>query len=126
MQSNVVNWFEIPVKDMERATKFYEAILGVKLDHHKMDELEMAWFPMMQDKPGATGSLVKHDEWYQPSMQGSLIYFSAPSGDLDNELKKVEEAGGKVFMPKKAIGEWGFIGIFGDSEGNRVAFHSMK
>ena len=126
--SNAVGWFEIPVIDMQRAMKFYEAVLGVKLEFHKMPELDMAWFPMSDGK-GASGSLVQNKEWYRPAKdprEGVLIYFMSPSGDLSNELPLIEKAGGRVVIPRKPIGEHGFIAIFLDSEGNRVALHSMK
>lgn len=125
MQMNAVGWFEIPVTDMERAIKFYETVLEVKLERHDMGEFDMAWFPMHNDKPGASGSLVKGKE-YTPSMQGALIYLVSPSGDLQNELDKVEEAGGKICTPKKDIGEWGFMAVINDTEGNAVALHSVK
>ena len=126
--NNAVGWFEIPVTDMQRAMKFYESILGVKLELHKMGELDMAWFPMSDGK-GASGSLVQHKEWYKPSPDtkaGVLIYFTSPSGDLTNELSRIDKAGGRVVVPRESIGEHGFIAIFLDSEGNRVALHSMK
>lgn len=125
MDYNAVGWFEIPVTDMERAMKFYETVLGIKLDRHTMEDYDMAWFTMLENKPGAAGSLVKGEE-YTPSQQGALVYFSSPSGDLENELKRVEEAGGKICSPKKPIGEWGFMAIITDTEGNNVALHSMK
>ena len=86
----------------------------------------MAWFPYA-DKPGASGSLVHDNKFYKPSQDGVLIYFSSPSEDLKNELDKVESAGGKVLIQKKLISEdIGYMGMFLDSEGNRVAIHSKK
>jgi predicted enzyme related to lactoylglutathione lyase len=124
-QGNAVGWFEIPVSNMERAIAFYEAVLDVRLERHPMGELDMAWFPMIDGK-GASGSLVKHDTWYKPSMEGTLVYFTAYSGNLDIELARVEKAGGKVWIPRKPIGEFGFIAIISDTEGNRIALHSRK
>lgn len=130
LKYNVVGWFEIPVTDMDRAIKFYEEVFGYKIDlQPKMGDLEMAWFPMDSDmesqKYGATGALVKH-EMYKPSHEGTVVYFNAASGDLANELAKVEEAGGRVLKEKMSIGEHGFIGVFMDTEGNTVAMHSGK
>jgi hypothetical protein len=96
MKKNVVGWFEIPVKDMQRAIKFYETVLGHKLKRHKMRELDMAWFPMNPEGMGAMGSLVYNEQFYKPSSEGSILYFTAFSGNLNNELKKVEPAGGKT------------------------------
>jgi len=126
MDRNVVGWFEIPASDMERAIKFYEAVFGFKLERHEMGELDMAWFPFA-DVPGAPGSLVYHKEFYKPSTDGTLIYFTCHSGDLENELSKVEPAGGKVLMPKKLITEdIGYMALCVDTEGNRIALHSRS
>jgi predicted enzyme related to lactoylglutathione lyase len=126
LRRNVVGWFEIPVSDMERAIKFYKTVFQLKLNRQNMGDLDMAWFPFA-DVPGAPGSLVYHKEFYKPSTDGVLIYFTAQSGDLSNELSKVEPAGGKVLMQKKLITEdIGYMGLFTDTEGNRIAVHSRK
>ena len=126
LKSNVVGWIEIPVADMERAISFYEAILDLKLERHQMGELDMAWFPF-GDLPGAMGSLVYHREFYKPSTDGVLIYFTCPSGDLKNELAKIEPSGGKILVPKTLITEdVGYMAVFVDTEGNRIALHSRK
>ncbi len=125
MDKNPVGWFEIPVSDMERATKFYEAVFKVKLDHHDMEDLKMAWFPMVDNAYGAAGTLVHH-AMYKPSQDGCLIYFSSHTDNLEDEMSRVEEAGGKILEAKKSIGEHGFMGLFLDTEGNRIAVHSMK
>ncbi len=122
---NVVGWFEIPVQNMDRAVKFYEAVLGYKLERNKMGSLDMAWFPWVADSIGSGGSLVYHEEYYKPSSDGVLIYLTAFSGDLSNELSKVEVNGGKVLQPKAQISpEHGFYGVFLDTEGNKIALHS--
>lgn len=126
--TNPVGWFEIPVLEMARAVKFYESVLDVKLELHRMGELDMAWFPMGEGR-GASGSLVQHKEWYTPARntkEGVLIYFTSPSGDLNNELSRIEKAGGRVVVPRESIGEHGFIAVFLDTEGNRVAIHSRS
>jgi hypothetical protein len=123
---NLVGWFEIPVSDMDRAIAFYQAVLGIELDRHTMGVLDMAWFPAGPG-PGAAGSLVRHEAFYRPSEDGTLVYFTSPTGDLANELASVEPAGGRVLVPKRQISEdVGFMAVFRDSEGNRVALHSMK
>ena len=124
LKRNVVGWFEIPVLDMDRAIKFYETVLDMKLERHQMGEFDMAWFPF-SDQPGAPGSLVKHEEWYKPSADGVLIYFSSQAGDLNDELNRVEKAGGSVLVPKKLISEdIGYMAVFADTEGNKIALHS--
>ncbi len=123
---NPVGWFEIPVKDMERAMKFYEAVFGHKLERHTMHKIDMAWFPMNPEGMGAMGSLVYNEEFYTPSnLLGPLLYFTAFSGDLQNELSKVADAGGKVLVEKTQISEeHGYMGIILDTEGNRLGIHS--
>ena len=127
MKNNVVGWFEIPVSNMKRAIAFYEKVLDLKLDRNKMGPLDMAWFPWTETGSGSPGSLVYHQEFYTPSANGVLIYLTAHSGDLNNELARVEEAGGKVLQPKTQISEeYGHMAILIDSEGNRVALHSRQ
>lgn len=121
--ANVINWFEIPVTDMERAKKFYETILGGPTQKWDMEGYEMAGLPM--EGEGVGGALVK-GEWYKPSQEGVLIYLNGGS-DLGNILGKVEAAGGKISVPKTLITEEiGYFAIFTDSEGNRVGLHSEK
>jgi uncharacterized protein len=127
MNKNIVGWFEIAVSDMERAMKFYQEVLGIELSRNKMGPLDMAWFPMDPSGEGASGSLCCHPDFYKPSAEGTLVYLSSPSGDLSNELARIEPAGGKVLIPKRPISdEFGFMAVFLDSEGNRVALHSQK
>ncbi len=122
---NVVGWFEIPVTDMDRAVHFYESVFAFSLTRAKMGPLDMAWFPAVENSIGSGGSLVYNPKNYRPSADGMLIYFTAFSGDVCVELGRAEAAGGKVLMPKKLIShEIGYMAIFLDSEGNRVALHA--
>lgn len=124
---NVVGWFEIPVADMERAINFYEKVLGLKLTRQKMHEIDMAWFPWVDNAIGSAGSLVYHKEWYKPSTEGTIVYFTAFSGDLQNELNLVEPNGGQIIVPKTLITEEiGYMAVVLDTEGNRIALHSLK
>lgn len=118
--NNPVNWFEIPVSDMDRAKNFYETVLGHSISVNQMGNDTMGWFPFDPSAPGATGSLIQNEN-YTPSYSGSLVYFSVP--EIDDVLAKVEAAGGKVINPKFSIGEHGFSGHFEDSEGNRLGLH---
>ena len=125
MESNLFVWVEIPVSDMDRAIKFYETVFEFELKRVPMGELEMAWFPSAGSSYGATGTLVKNDKFYSPSNQGTVVYFSSPSGDIENELSRVEAAGGKIIQPKKLIApEQGHMGVFLDSEGNKMGLNS--
>lgn len=123
MKGNPVAWFEIPVVDMDRAKKFYEAVFGYSLKVMEMGPRTMAFFPMGEQTYGTTGALVK-EETFVPSLQGTLIYFSV--SDIDATLAKINASAGKILIGKTSIGEYGFVGYFQDSEGNRVALHTMK
>ena len=124
---NAVGWFEIPTVEMERAIKFYETVFAVKLERHQMGPLDMAWFPMHENGYGAAGALVCHKEWYKPTTDGPLLYFTAQSGDLRSELGRVEAAGGKIRVPRKQISEkYGFMAVCTDTEGNRFGLHSRQ
>ncbi|MCU0370010.1 MAG: VOC family protein [Bacteroidales bacterium] len=124
---NVAGWFEIPVTDMERAIRFYETVFEFKLSRNQMGPLDMAWFPWVEESTGSGGSLVCHPDYYKPSSDGVLIYLTAFSGDIDHELSRVNEAGGKVVQQKTLIAEgYGYMAVFIDSEGNRVALHSRN
>ena len=122
MKTNPVNWFEIPVNDMERAKRFYESVFDVELSMLSMGTMQMYQFPMVDDTYGSAGTLVQM-EGYKPSHDGTLVYFSV--GDIDGTLGKVIASGGKTILPKMSIAEYGFVAHFEDSEGNKVALHSM-
>lgn len=127
MSSNILGWFEIPVADMDRAIKFYQTVFNIELAHQPFGELDMAWFPFTPNGSGAAGSLVYHKEFYKPSTDGTLVYLMSQTGDLSDELSRIEGAGGQVLVPKTLIAEnYGYMAVFLDSEGNRVALHSEK
>ncbi|HTR45312.1 MAG TPA: VOC family protein [Thermodesulfovibrionales bacterium] len=120
---NPVNWFEIPVRDLGRARKFYETVFGLELNPEEMGPYSMTFFPWTEGAPGAAGALIK-GETYEPSRSGTVVYFSVD--DIEETLLKINANGGKTLLPKKAIGEYGFIAHFEDTEGNRLALHSMN
>lgn len=123
MQNNPVGWFEIYVQDMARARAFYESVFQLKLEHLPAPELEMWAFPMAPDKIGASGALVKMAG--VPSGGNSvLVYFSAE--DCAVEAGRVAAAGGTVKREKMSIGEWGFIVLALDTEGNMFGVHSRQ
>lgn len=119
----MVGWFEIPVTNIERAKAFYDAVFNIDIRIQDFGGVQMGWFPYAEGKEGASGSLIKHESYVPSDSQGVLIYFS--SQDVDIEINKVESAGGKIVQPKTQISpEVGFMGLFIDSEGNRMALHS--
>ena len=118
---NALNWFEIPVVDIERAATFYSAILGAEVRTGEAGSgPQMATLP---SKDGVGGALVQ-GEGYTPSAHGALVYLNG-GADCGVILSRVQAAGGKVLRPKTDIGEYGFFGTFLDTEGNRIAVHSM-
>jgi len=121
---NALNWFEIPVRDLVRAKTFYETILGAPLQQFEGMGMKSAFFPADFEN-GSVGGCIIEGQGYEPSTAGSLIYLSC-GPDLSVALSKVEEAGGKVTLPKTAIGEHGFMAYFTDTEGNKVGLHSDK
>ena len=124
MEHNMVGWFEIPVNDMDRAKKFYETVFNLDIHIVDFDGVLMGWFPDKGQVPGAQGTLIKQES-YVPSQEGTLVYFVCE--DVKNELGRVEAAGGKIYQPKTEISpEHGYMAVFIDSEGNRVALHSSK
>jgi hypothetical protein len=124
MKHNMVVWFEIPVSDMDRAKTFYETVFKVKIEVVNFGGLLMGWFPDRGEVNGARGTLIKQES-YIPSKEGTLVYFGCD--DLQNELDRVEKAGGKIYQPKTEISpEHGCMGVFIDTEGNRVALHSQS
>ena len=123
--TNSLNWFEIPVTDTGRAKKFYETILDVQMETQEMMGMEMTFFPFdMESTSGkVSGSLVKGD-MYKPSMDGAVVYLNANPA-IQTVIDKIENAGGKIIMPKTQIGEnIGYMAFFIDTEGNRVALHA--
>ncbi|MEJ2163132.1 MAG: VOC family protein [Robiginitalea sp.] len=126
MEKNAIGWVEIPVSDMDRAKAFYETVFDREIQVHAMGDLIMGWFPYVQGKEGASGSLVQHPDFYRPSeSHGPVVYFT--SSDVQIELDRVEAAGGRIIQSKTQISEAvGFMALFRDSEGNRIALHSNK
>jgi len=121
--ANALNWFEIPVLDFARATVFYETILDIEIHIMPHPEYKYGVFPA-EINNGQVGGGIVQGEGFEPSTKGSIIYLNAQP-DLSIALGKVEAAGGKVLMGKTSIGSNGFMAHILDTEGNRVALHSM-
>ncbi len=121
--AHAINWFEIPAADFERAKKFYEAVLDISMTL-PFPDMKYALFTADMQNGEIGGGLVE-EKGYEPSEKGSLVYLNG-GNDLDVPLGRVEAAGGKILTPKTSLGPNGFMATFMDTEGNRVAFHSMK
>ena len=126
MQKHAISWFEIPATNLDRAQKFYEAVLGISMIPMEMPGFKMRMFPVENPMDGIGGALVLSADFYQPSAtDGTLVYLNG-NPDVQIVLDKVEAAGGKIVVPKTEISpEHGFMAVIIDTEGNRVAFHSM-
>lgn len=122
MKPNPVGWFEIYVSDMDRAKKFYETVFDTKLSRLENPEIDMWAFPMGKDESGASGTLAKM-KGMSSGGSSTLVYFT--SEDCAKEEARVVKAGGKIQRPKTSIGEYGFISIATDTEGNMIGIHSQ-
>ncbi|WP_339631140.1 VOC family protein [Bizionia echini] len=125
---NPVVWFEIYVNNIISAQKFYEQVLNLKLMDLTMPEnvgsgMEMKAFPMEMDQDGASGALVKMPG-FEPGKNSTIIYFR--SDDCSIEEARVADAGGTVFQSKQSIGDYGFMVLAQDLEGNMFGIHSQK
>jgi predicted enzyme related to lactoylglutathione lyase len=123
MSGNPVRWFEIYVEDMARARAFYEAVLGISLARLDGPDMEMWAFPSQMEQGGASGALVKMPGF--PSGGNTvLVYFGGE--DCAVEAARVAQAGGSLQKEKFSIGQYGFIALAIDTEGNMFGLHSMQ
>lgn len=122
--SNAISWFEIPVKNFERAKSFYSTMLGTKITDHHIDHAKYGMFSYDSDNNKVGGALIEMDG-AEPSTQGTTVYLNG-GNDLGMPLARVEKAGGKILMPKTDIGENGFMAQILDTEGNKIALHSWS
>lgn len=120
---NALNWFEIPVKNFNKAKKFYETILGSEMQQMEAMGMKSAFFPA--DMENGIGGCIVEGQGYEPSNKGSLIYLNGGE-DLSVPLSKVEKAGGKITLAKTSLGPNGYMAHFEDTEGNKIGLHSVK
>lgn len=122
---NAVGWFDIYVNDLDRATAFYEAVLGQKLEAmgDPTGETQMMSFPAEMSAYGAGGALSKSAH-ASPGVGGTVVYFSVE--DCATQEARVETAGGRVVRPKFSIGEFGWVTLCQDTEGNMFGLNSLQ
>ncbi|MES1198345.1 MAG: VOC family protein [Chitinophagaceae bacterium] len=122
---NAISWFEIAAIDLDRATKFYEAIFDTKLNPLDLPNIKMRMFPI-EDMMGVGGAVVDSGGFHKPSStDGPLIYLNG-NPDVQQILDRVEAAGGKIMVPKTEISpEYGYMAVIFDTEGNRIGLHSI-
>ena len=120
--SNILNWYEIPANDLDRAVTFYESLLEIKIHTQDINGMKMGYMPQEGE---SIGGAIMAGPGQTPSGSGVTIYFKGGS-DLATLLARVEPAGGEILMPKTLIShQIGHIALFHDTEGNRIGLHSM-
>ncbi len=119
--ANQVVWFDMPVDNLDRAIRFYSAVLGCQVQKQTYGEMSFATLPHVDGE--ASGCLTTKKETGPKSANGVLLYFNC-EGRLDQAIAAVEPNSGKVQEPKHQIGPYGFRAVILDSEGNRIALHS--
>ena len=118
--ANQIVWCDIPVIDLDRAVKFYTAVLGQAVKKQEFSGMTIGILP---HSDGEVGACLFTSEEEKPSGNGAMIYLNA-NGRLDEAIGAVAPNGGKVVKPKHPVGPFGFRAVVIDSEGNRVALHS--
>jgi predicted enzyme related to lactoylglutathione lyase len=125
MANNPVCWFEIYVQDMPRAKAFYEAVLQASLTQLNVTVPEIWAFPANQEGRGTSGALVRMPGYPAGgNSNGTLVYFSC--ADCAVEAGRVADAGGRLQREKMSIGQYGFVALAYDTEGNLFGLHSLK
>jgi predicted enzyme related to lactoylglutathione lyase len=123
MAQNPVRWFGIYVQDMNRAKKFYETVFDVRLERLNTPELEIWSFPMLMDQMGTSGALVRM-EGFPSGGNSTIVYFAC--ADCAVEEDRAGKLGGRIQKRKTSIGEYGYISLVYDTEGNMIGLHSMQ
>ena len=122
---NAIDWFEIPVRNLNRAAAFYEALLGITIRRETIGANALGVFTYDVEQ-GVGGCLLAGDNVPAPSLDGSLVYLNADPS-LDAVVARVEAAGGRVLVPKVTLpGDMGCFVHIADTEGNRVGLHALK
>lgn len=122
MTTNALNWFEIPVANIERAGRFYAQVLQQELKTQSFGPHAMQVFQYQQ--PGVGGCLIEGDQ-YKPTKFGTIIYL--PVENINAALDRVTLSGGSIATARTELpGELGCFAHIIDSEGNRVGLHAMN
>jgi uncharacterized protein len=126
MLDNAISWFEIPTTDIDRAQKFYETIMDIKMIPMDMPNMKMRAFPLKDPMNGVGGTLVDSGGFHTPSASDGVLIYLNGNPDCQIILDRVEAAGGKIVVPKTTITpEYGDMAVILDTEGNRIAFHNI-
>jgi uncharacterized protein len=120
---NPVGWFDIYVSNLERAKKFYETVFNTTFEDLPIEWGKQSLFPFHHESANISGALVENVDMIA-SANNTVVYFETE--DCIAEENKIEQAGGKIIKPKMSIGQFGFVSIFLDTEGNTIGLHSLK
>lgn len=123
---DLINWFEIPVNDFDRAEDFYNTIFDIELERMELNDALYGVFPATsRSKYQVGGAIVKGDQ-NSPSSTGTIVYFDV-SGDMNTVVQKAKGKGGKVEVDKREVGlNQGYFAIVHDTEGNRIGLFSEE
>lgn len=121
LNMNAINWFEIPVENMERAVRFYEALVGHSLQRELFMNVPHAIFKSSKDGDGVGGALIQ-ESGRKPAGTGSMVYLNC--SDIEAALARATELGGSITQPKTSIGPMGWVAWIRDTEGNQVGLHT--
>ncbi|MFM2383663.1 MAG: hypothetical protein RIQ72_235 [Candidatus Parcubacteria bacterium] len=122
--NHLITWASIPSLDFDRAVKFYSEVTGTTLDVKGEGDQKMATSLSEAEWQDTIGFGITADSTIKPGSTGPRLYIATK--DMDTLLDKVEANGGKVLVPKTAMGEMGFWGLMEDSEGNHIGLHSQS
>jgi predicted enzyme related to lactoylglutathione lyase len=122
--TNTVVWFDMPVQDLDRAIRFYSAVLAAPIQKQQYSGMAFAVLPHSEGAVSGCLTTNCQDDDNKPSSHGPLLYLNC-QGRLDEAIAAVATGGGKMLQPRHPIGPYGFRAVVLDSEGNRIALHSM-
>ncbi|MBS4063422.1 MAG: VOC family protein [Chitinophagaceae bacterium] len=123
---NAISWFEIPATDIDRAQRFYEAVFQIQMINMDFGTTKMRAFPLDDPMKGIGGTIIDTGGFHKPSATDGPVLYLNGNPDVQIFLDRAAAAGGQVLVPKTKISdEYGYMGFIIDSEGNRVAFHSV-
>ncbi len=123
--TNSINWFEIPVTDLQRAKHFYQLAFSIHMEEMEMNGVTMAAFPFAPESATVSGALVKNEQ-HRPGQDGVLVYLNAEPS-IQQVLDKAGAEGAEIILPKTMISpETGYMAIITDTEGNRIGLHATE
>ena len=124
---HAVNWFEIPSRNIDRAAKFYEVVIGRPLKRENFGGMPHAVFASQAASPAqyAVSGAVVEAPHLTPGASGSVVYLDCPAGVAATFARAMANGGKQVVAPM-SIGEHGWIALVDDPEGNRIGLHAMQ